>query len=83
MGASPLLREVLAEAVEVSATELLVVLTDGRRLTVPLAWFPTIATAPEAQRAHWELIGDGEGVHWPDLDADVSVEGLLYGIPER
>jgi len=83
MGASPLRREVLAETVEVTAAELLVVLTDGRRLAVPLAWFPTIANATDAQRARWELIGDGEGIHWPDLDADVSVEGLLWGVPEH
>jgi len=72
----------LADTVEVTTDELIVGLTDGRRLAVPLAWFPTICNASEHHRARWELLGDGEGIRWPDLDADVSVEGLLLGVRE-
>lgn len=68
-------------AVDVSVTEdeLCVVLADGRRLSVPLAWFPRLLHATEAQRGNWRLIGDGHGVHWPDVDEDLSVAGLLRG----
>lgn len=54
-------------------------LEDGRRLWVPYQWFPRLATATSQQRAHWELIGDGVGLHWPELDEDLSVDGLLSG----
>ena len=54
-------------------------LRDGRRLWVPYSWFPRLATATAAQRAHWQLIGDGVGIHWPDVDEDLSVAGLLEG----
>ena len=55
-------------------------LTDGREISAPLAWFPRLRDASDAQRANWRLIGRGEGVHWPDLDEDVSVNALL-GLP--
>ena len=58
---------------------LVVDLADGRTITVPLAWFPRLAHGTRAERANWRLIGGGEGVHWPDLDEDVSVESLLAG----
>ena len=72
-----------ARAKEVSVTEdeLSVVLADGRRLAVPLAWFPRLLRATPAQREHFELLGDGEGIHWPDVDEDLSVAGLLRGSP--
>jgi hypothetical protein len=57
-----------------------VVLTDGREISAPLAWFPRLPDASDEQRANWRLIGRGEGVHWPDLDEDVSVNALL-GLP--
>ena len=82
MSAFPALRDVVAESVELTADELIVSLADGRRIAVPLAWFPTLCEAPESLRSRWEFIGDGEGIHWPDLDADVSVEGLLLGLRE-
>ena len=68
---------------EVSTTEdeLQVVLADGRRLSTPLAWFPRLLHATSAQRAHFEILGDGIGIHWPDVDEDLSVEGLLRGAP--
>lgn len=57
-------------------------MVDGRRVLVPLAWFPTLLGATPEQRSHLELIGDGEGIHWPDIDADISVSGLLFGLRE-
>ena len=56
-------------------------LEDGRSLTVPIEWFPHLRDATPAQRAEWELIGPGSGIHWPDLDEDISVAGLL-GLPD-
>jgi len=52
-------------------------LTDGREISVPLEWFPTLRDATEAQRSNWRLIGRGVGIHWEDLDEDISVAGLL------
>lgn len=52
-------------------------LADGRELTVPLAWFPRLMAATPAERAHWRLIGRGQGVHWPDVDEDVAVATLM------
>ncbi len=63
--------------VSVSDVALHVVLADGRELSVPLVWFPRLLDATPAQRSHWRLIGRGEGIHWPDVDEDVSVSGLL------
>ena len=68
-------------ATEVSFAECTfrVVLDDGRELSVPLAWFPRLLNGTPDERLHWELIGHGEGIHWPDLDEDISVAGLLAG----
>jgi hypothetical protein len=63
--------------VKVTADQLFVVLADGRELSAPLAWFPRLAEADERQRANWRLIGRGQGIHWPDVDEDISVAGLL------
>ena len=68
-----------AMAVECTHDELRVSLTDGRRLSVPLVWFPRLAQATPAERTHYELMGDGEGIHWPDVDEDISVVGLIAG----
>jgi hypothetical protein len=62
-------------------TRLHVDLMDGRTITVPLAWYPRLLNATPAQRANWETCGAGQGIHWPDLDEDLSTEGLLRGIP--
>ncbi len=70
-----------AQDVRVSDDELEVWLTDGRRIAVPLVWYPRLLQATAAQRQNWELLGDGEGIHWPDVDEDLSVEGLLRGSP--
>ena len=59
--------------------DLSVELADGRRITVPLAWFPKLLHATPEQRASWELLGDGQGIHWAEIDEDLSVEGLLRG----
>ena len=69
----------LARHVEVTEDELTVVLADGRRISAPLAWFPRLLRASPEQRADWELLGDGEGIHWPSADEDLSVNGLLRG----
>jgi hypothetical protein len=58
-------------------------LVDGRVISVPLAWSWRLSDATPAQRANWELIGDGYGVHWPDVDEDLSADGLLNGVPAR
>jgi hypothetical protein len=56
---------------------LIVVLADGRELAAPLAWFPRLLDASEGQRLNWRLIGGGHGIHWPDVDEDISVASLL------
>jgi hypothetical protein len=56
---------------------------DGRTISVPLAWSWRLSEATPKQRANWEIIGDGQGVHWPDIDEDISAEGMLYGIPAQ
>ena len=71
------LREARAHSVSVSDDALSVDLGDGRTITVPLAWFPRLAHGTPEERANWRLIGSGEGIHWPDLDEDISVESLL------
>ena len=69
--------EPLAQDVRFTADSLHVRLADGREVSVPLVWFPRLRTASAAQRKNWRLIGGGVGIHWPDIDEDVSVEGLL------
>jgi hypothetical protein len=70
-----------AMAVVCSDDELRVSLTDGRTLTVPMVWFPRLAHASSGERADNELMGDGEGIHWPQVDEDISIAGLLAGQP--
>jgi hypothetical protein len=60
---------------------LIVDLMDGRTIAVPFAWYPRLAEATPKQRANWERAGAGHGIHWPDIDEDLSVEGLLRGAP--
>ena len=71
--------EPLASRVEVDDARLTVYLTDGRLLAVPLDWYPRLKHGTPAERARWELIADGEGIHWPDLDEDIDVQGLIEG----
>jgi uncharacterized protein DUF2442 len=70
-----------AQAIVFTEDDLRVQLVDGRTLAVPLAWYPRLAHASRAERDNWRLIGRGEGIHWPALDEDISVENLLAGKP--
>ena len=67
----------LATDVSFSESEMIVALADGRRICVPIIWFPRLAKASAEELRNYELLGDGEGIHWPDLDEDLSVRGLL------
>ena len=81
MNTSPLQNEVEARAQAVVVTDeaLVVDLVDGRTITVPLAWYPRLAHGSPTERSRWRFIGEGEGIHWPDLDEDISIEGILAG----
>ncbi len=70
-----------AQGVNVTEDSLTVDLSDGRTVSVPLAWFPRLLHGTTDERNNWRLIGEGEGIHWPDLDEDISVENLLFGKP--
>jgi hypothetical protein len=74
-------REVAALGVVVTEDELTVSLVDGRRISVPLAWYPRLSHASEIEREKYELIGRGTGIHWPLIDEDLSVSGILKGNP--
>jgi hypothetical protein len=69
--------------VKVTADTITAYLVDGRVISVPLAWSWRLSEATPAQRANFEIIGDGQGVHWPDIDEDISAEGMLHGVPAR
>jgi len=75
------LRMASAQSVNVTDDALIVDLSDGRTVSVPLAWFPRLLHGTPAERNKWRLIGNGEGIHWPDLDEDISVENLISGKP--
>ena len=82
MSTSPLqsdLAEARAQRVSVTEDTLTVELVDGRTVAVPVTWYPRIAHGSLAERGNWRLVGEGEGIHWPDLDEDISIEGLLAG----
>jgi hypothetical protein len=68
-----------ATAVRLTEDTLVVDLADGRTVSVPLAWYPRLLQGSPAERANHRFIGDGEGIHWPDLDEDISVENILAG----
>ncbi|MBI2527988.1 MAG: DUF2442 domain-containing protein [Candidatus Rokubacteria bacterium] len=70
-----------ARTVAVTEDALTVDLADGRTVTVPIGWYPRLLHGTRRQRSHWRLVGGGLGIHWPDLDEDVSVEDLLAGRP--
>jgi hypothetical protein len=70
-----------AESVSVSKDTLSVDLSDGRTISVPLSWYPRLLHATRRERKHWQLIGKGQGIHWEDIDEDISIEGLLAGKP--
>jgi len=70
-----------AQDIKFTKDEMAVELIDGRTIVVPLVWYPRIYNGTEPERNNWRLIGNGEGIHWPDLDEDIRVEHLLAGIP--
>lgn len=70
-----------AQEVSVTDETLAVELSDGRSIAAPLGWYPRLVHATPSERGNWELIGKGEGIHWPDLDEDISIEGLIAGKP--
>ncbi len=74
-----------ARIVSVTVTEEAIIarIADGRMVSVPLAWSWRLSDATPQQRARWEIIGDGQGIHWPDVDEDISLEGMLRGVPAR
>jgi hypothetical protein len=75
--------EPLIKDVSVTDETITAHLVDGRTISVPLAWSWRLSEATPAQRANWHLIGDGHGIHWPDVDEDLSAEGMLHGVPAR
>jgi hypothetical protein len=72
-------QEARAQNVEVREDSLVIDLTDGRTITAPLAWYPRLWHGNERERARFEIIGDGAYIHWPDLDEDLTVAGILAG----
>ena len=73
----------IPEALQVSLTDdtLSIDLSDGRSISVPIAWFPRLIHSSKQERNNWRLIGKGQGIHWEDIDEDISIEGLLAGRP--
>jgi hypothetical protein len=69
----------LAENVEFTDNDMVVFLVDGRKVIIPIVWFPRLANVTKSQLENYELLSDGEGVHWPEIDEDLSVAGLLRG----
>jgi hypothetical protein len=74
---APPIAHARATRVAIQEDALVVQLEDGRRVAVPLAWYPRLAQASSEQRANWQLVGRGVGIHWPDIDEDLSVAGML------
>ena len=68
-----------AQNIKCTDINLVVELVDGRTISAPLVWFPRLSQASKEQLENWELLGDGEGIHWPDVDEDISIAGLLVG----
>jgi len=77
------LRDLAVQNMVITDDALTVDLSDGRTLSVPLAWYPRLWHGTAEERNNWRLIGKGVGIHWPDLDEDISVEGLILGKPSN
>jgi len=75
------LQEIKIKDVDITEDTITAYLVDGRTISVPLAWSWRLSEATPEQRKHYEIIGDGQGIHWPDIDEDISAEGMLYGTP--
>ena len=69
--------------IQITEDEIVAHLVDGRTISVPLAWSWRLSEATPEQRQNYEIIGDGQGIHWPDIDEDISAEGMLCGSPAR
>jgi len=70
-------------SVKVTRKAIVAHLMDGQIVSVPLEWSWRLSDATPKQRARWEIIGDGQGIHWPDVDEDISLDGMLHGIPAK
>ena len=81
MGTLGLAADERVAGVEINSDTLAVSLMDGRTISVPLVWYPRLLNATKAQRRNWQIAGGGFGIHWPDIDEDLSTEGLLRGAP--
>ncbi|MGH9522829.1 MAG: DUF2442 domain-containing protein [Terriglobales bacterium] len=81
MATSARMADERVSSVSCTEDELSVRLVDGRTISVPLAWYPRLLNATPEQRAHWQISGGGYGIHWPDVDEDLSTDGLLRGAP--
>ena len=79
MSTLALKHESLAQKVVFAEDSFVVYLSDGRNISVPIIWYPRLLNGNKQELANYELLGDGEGIHWPDLDEDISVEGILAG----
>ncbi|HXI22933.1 MAG TPA: DUF2442 domain-containing protein [Pyrinomonadaceae bacterium] len=78
---SSLVVEIRAQSLVITDDTLSVDLSDGRSISVPLSWYPRLNHATLNERGNWRWIGDREGIHWPDLDEDISIENLVFGKP--
>jgi hypothetical protein len=83
MNTALILQEAKIKNISVTKDTITADLVDGRVISVPLAWSWRLSEATPEQRSHYEIIGDGQGIHWPDIDEDISAEGMLYGIPAK
>ena len=81
MGTLALAADERVTDVELTDDEVIVSLMDGRTISVPLTWYPRLFNATASQRQYWQIAGGGYGIHWPDIDEDLSTEGLLRGAP--
>ena len=81
MSTAVMLQEVKIKNIQITEDTITAQLVDGRTISVPLAWSWRLSEATPKQREHYEIIGDGQGVHWPEIDEDISADGMLYGIP--
>jgi len=81
MGTLALAADERVAEVEITGDNLVVLLMDGRTISVPLAWYPRLLNATPKQRRNWQIAGGGYGIHWPDIDEDLNTEGLLRGAP--
>jgi hypothetical protein len=83
MNTALILQEAKIKNISITKDTITAYLVDGRVISVPLAWSWRLSEATPEQRSHYEIIGDGQGIHWPDIDEDISAEGMLYGIPAK